>query len=327
MFDFFGLTNEQLNLLENTNIPSTYYQTDNLAYKFWFRSLLQKIDSSILFKNLPKGWSNDYLMFCLWLRGYVGVFETNIREYKRFGDAGDRIILFSACNVAGVDLYYQPTTATLINPMYKLQKGLSFEIGKNIELLKLCPDFRGCFDIIFYYSSKLAEISKGLDIGFLNAKTPMILSASNEAQAATLKKVYDKVQSGQSLVIWDSDSDSDEVIPRKEPFESWSQNYKETYICHDLLEDMESLLNQFCMEVGIPTTAGIEKKERLITAEADFSIAQSQARISCWAETLKESLDVINEKYGLNIEVEYASENNPDRDGELSESDSEQEPG
>ena len=55
MFDFFGLTNEQLNLLENTNIPANIYKTDNVAYKFWFRSLLQKIDSSIVFENLPDG--------------------------------------------------------------------------------------------------------------------------------------------------------------------------------------------------------------------------------------------------------------------------------
>lgn len=320
MFDFFGLTNEQLNLLENTNIPANIYKTDNVAYKFWFRSLLQKIDSSIVFENLPDGWSNDYLMFCLWLRGFVGVFESNIRKFEKYGNAGNRNILFTACNIAGLDFYYQPTTATMINPVYT--KTEVFEVNKDIFLLKLCPDFRGCFDILHYYADKLATISAGLDMGFTNAKTPMILTASSEGQAATLKKIYDKVQAGQSLIVWDDLNDNDEIMPRKEPFEFWNQDFRQTYLCTTLLQDMSTLLNQFYQEIGIPIC--IDKKERLVTTEADFSIAQSQARISCWAETLKESLDIINKQFGLQIGVSYASENNDNRDGKLSESDGEQ---
>ena len=55
----------------------------------------------------------------------------------------------------------------------------------------------------------------------------------------------------------------------------------------------------------------------MITSEADFASAQSQARIACWVETLRESLEIINKKFNINIEVEYAREinDNGDREG------------
>ena len=167
-----------------------------------------------------------------------------------------------------------------------------------------------------FYAGKLSEICKGIDMGLLNAKTPMILSASNEAQALSLKKIYDKVQAGESLIVWDDEMfNSDEIMPRKEPFEAWTNNFKDTYIVTSLLTDMQTILNSFYTEIGLPVS--LEKKERLVTSEADFSIAQSQARIACWYETIQESLEIINKKYNLNIEVEYARTNDidGDRDG------------
>ena len=74
MFDF--LLENSSDLFENMHIPNVYEKHDNVSYKYWFRSLLHKIDSSIVFKNLPEGWNNDFFMFCLWVRGYVLVFKT-----------------------------------------------------------------------------------------------------------------------------------------------------------------------------------------------------------------------------------------------------------
>ena len=300
-----------INILENIKVPNTYWTGKTWEYKYWFRSLLQKIDSSLIFSGIPANWSNDFFMLCLWARGFVCVFESNRNDLQKFGPE----LLFQPCNIAGYDFYYQPTTALVSNPMYQKE----FKIGTNCELLKLTPDFRGIFDILDYYASKLAEISKSIDMGLINAKMPMILTATNEAQAETLKKVYDKVQAGESLVLYkDLGSDNDEIIPRENPFEFWSQDFRQTYLVHNLLEDMQLILNSFYVEIGLPVA--IEKKERLVTSEADFSSAQSQARISCWVETLRESFDRINKLFGIKLEVEYARTNNLDGYGDGAES-------
>ena len=142
-------------------------------------------------------------------------------------------------------------------------------------------------------------------MGLVNTKYPLILSAKNEAQAETLKKVYDKVQAGESLVVYKDDITSDEIMPTKDPFEAWNQDFKQTYIVHNLLEDMQLILDSFYTEIGLPVA--VEKKERLVTSEADFAEAQSQARITCWKETLDECFEKINKMYGTDMSVEIAA--------------------
>lgn len=307
------LNERNIELLENLKFPNTYWKGRTQEYRYWFRSLLQKIDSSLIFTGFPDGWSNDFFMLCLWAFGFVGVFKSDRGDLKKFGESG---VLFQPCTISGFDFYYQPKKFMVSNPMYSKE----FEVGKNAELLKLTPDFCGVFDIIDYYATKLAEISKGIDMGLINTKMPVILTASNDAQSATLKKIYDKVQAGESLVVYkNTQEDSKEIMPTKEPFEVWNQDFKQTYIVHNLLEDMQLILDSFYVEIGLPVA--IEKKERLVTSEADFASAQSQARISCWVETLNESFDKIEKTLGLRLEVEYAAQkNDTDGDGDVSES-------
>ena len=309
MLDFFST--ECATLLSNLNIPDVYFK-ESVTYRYWFRSLLHKIDSSIIFKGLPEGWNNDFFMFCLWVRGFVLVFETKKKELQKYGKNG---IVFQPCTLTGkLDFYWQPTGAKVANPYVDLLNK-DFKLGKDAHLLKLTPDYLGVLDIIDFYASKLAELSEGVDMSIINSKFGMIATASNEAQAMTLKAVYDKFQKGEPLVVFDDlTKESDEVIPRKEPFEIWVQELKKNYILTDQLADLQTILNSFYTEIGLPVA--VEKKERLVTTEADFAVAQSQARISCWVETLKESLEIINKDFNTNIEVDYACTNDNTSDRE-----------
>ena len=316
MLDFFS--ENTIDLLNGMQIPSTYWKDRSLAYRYWFRSLIHKIDSSIIFNNLPEGWSNDFFMFCLWCKGYVLVFKTDRKDLQKFGKNG---IVFNPCTLGGYDFYYQPTFAIVANPHMPSKFENKFELDKDkAALLKLTPDFLGVLDIIDYYASKLAELSKGIDMSIINSKFGLIASASNEAQAATLKSVMDELQKGNPLVVYkDQLNESDEIMPRKEPFEIWIQELKKNYILTEQLADMQTILNSFYTEIGLPVA--IEKKERMITSEMDVASAQSQARIACWVETLRESLEIINKKFNTNIEVQYAREvnDNGDRAGAESE--------
>ena len=307
---FYGFSEHEINLLESVNIPNTYWKNKSEAYLYWFRSLLHKIDSSLVFNNLPVGWNNDYFMLCLWAVGFVGVFSSSRKDLKPYGPN----VLFSVCTLADKDFYYQPKKIVISNPYYEA----TLELGKEAELLKLTPDFKGVFDIIDHYSTLLAEASKGLFMGLVNAKTPMILSAKSQSQSSTLKKIYDKVQRGETLVIDYDFSDNNEIIPAKEPFESWTNDFSKTYIVHSLLEDMNTILDSFYKEIGLPVAN--EKKERLITSETEIATAQSQARISCWYETIKESLEKINKHFNLSIGVTYACKIDTSRNGKLFES-------
>lgn len=299
---------------EKLKIPNTYYKDKTYEYQYWFRSLLQKIYSSLIFKGIPDGWPQDFFLDCLFLLGYVGVFKS-----ERFGDEEDQMA-FQPCALAGWDFYYEPTKAIVSNPLFTKE----FTIHKDIEILKLTPDYIGIIDIIDYYATKLAELSKGIDMGLINAKMPIILTANNQAQASSLKAVYDKVQSGETLVVWKDETDQfDEVIPRKDPWETWTNDFKSTYIVSELLENLKTILDSFYTEIGLPVA--IEKKAHALDQEADFMAAQSQARIACWVQSLEESFMHIEKLFGLRLEVEFArdeqEQDDTDGSGDVSKRD------
>lgn len=303
-------TEREINIMESIKVPNTYWKGKSREYQFFFRSLLQKIDSALIFKGLPKDWSQDFFLLCLWALGYVAVFKS-----ERFGDK-ETGMAFQPCTLSGFDFYYQPTIAKIANPKYQAD----LEIHKKCEILKLTPDFFGIFDIIDHWATQLAECSKGIYMGLINAKMPMVLSANNASQAETLKKIYDKVQNGDPLVVWkDQTQQFGEVIPRKDPFEVWNQDFKQTYVVTNLLDDMQKILDQFYTEIGLPVA--IEKSAHALDQEADFQAAQSQARIACWVATLNESFKQIEATFGLHLEVEYAREDNVSGTGESSEHD------
>ena len=286
-----------INILESMSVPSTYWNLKSQQYQYWFRSLLQKIDSCLVFNNLPKDWSQDFFLLCLWARGYVAVFES-----ARFGDK-ETGIAFQPCTLGGpLDFYYNPTKAIVSNPLY--QKELI--IHQDCEILKLTPDFNGCWDIIDHYATQLAELTKGINVGLINAKMPVVITADSLAESEKLKKVYDKVQAGESLVVWKEDTNhfDKEIIPRSNPFEdAFLNDFQKTYIVGELLENLETIMDQFYMEIGLPVR-NFDGKAHMLNAEADMSSAQAQSRVSCWVNTLNESLELINNHFGTNLEVE-----------------------
>lgn len=286
-----------INILESMSVPSTYWNLKSQQYQYWFRSLLQKIDSCLVFKNLPKDWSQDFFLLCLWARGYVAVFES-----ARFGDK-ETGIAFQPCTLGGpLDFYYNPTKAIVSNPLY--QKELT--IHQDCEILKLTPDFNGVWDIIDHYSTQLAELTKGINVGLINAKMPVVITADSLAESEKLKKVYDKIQAGESLVVWKEDTNhfDKEIIPRSNPFEdAFLNDFQKTYIVGELLENLQTIMDGFYMEIGLPVR-NFDGKAHMLNAEADMSDAQAQSRVSCWINTLNESLELINNHFGTNLEVE-----------------------
>ena len=68
------------------------------------------------------------------------------------------------------------------------------------------------------------------------------------------------------------------------------------------MQDVTTLLNAFDKEIGIPTVP-YQKKERMVTSEADSTKIESIARVSLWIETLNSSYSIFNKKYGYNIKA------------------------
>lgn len=279
---------EKINLSSGTYFPSCVKSFNNDTFDLWQRALFQRACSTLILK-VPKEWkkNKDLLYWCLFAYGYAGC--GSLPEIGRWFNPG---------TIEGYDFYYHPKFFKLNNPYYANQ-GIdkTLEIGKDCELLRLTPDYKGIWDVITYYAEKLAVIDVAINSAIINSKFAYIVGAKNRAAAEVLKKLFDKVNSGEPSVFFDAKLANDGT-DKEEPWQFLDRNVKENYIVMDLLRDFQTVINDFDTEVGIPTLP-YEKKERLVTDEAQSKQIDATSRSIIWYDTLKDSFDIANEFLGL----------------------------
>ena len=291
---YLPLNFDQINLIEGTYNPSTIKAYNNQAFNYWQRSLCQRALSIFRF-DLPEDWRGapqNLLEFWLLYRGFVAVFDS-----PEFG------FTFNPCAISGYNWYYQPVKALIANPALK-SGGLELEIGKDCELLRLTPDYCGIWDIITYYSEKLAGIDNSINTSIVNSKIAWILGAKNKSSAEAIKKALDKINKGESAVILDSKlvNTSKKPSDTDEPWNLIDLEVKKNYILDSLLQEFQTILNCFDAEIGIPSVP-YAKKERMVTSEAESRIIDSRARCLVWLDNLTSSIDIINDHFSTDLSV------------------------
>lgn len=281
---------QELNAIDGTYTPSEIHDADDYTYWYWFRSLFQRAASTLEF-DFPEKFTaeeKDFFYYCLLKYGFVCVFNSD-----SFG------LSFNPCTVYGFDLYYQPTNAIVTNPA--LTESLDLKIHEECELIKLTPDYLGIFDVIDYYAVKLSNMSCSIDMTVENSKTAFVLAGKTKSAIQTLKKIVDKISKGITTIV----ADARVTNPREdvEPFTWLTRNAKDSYVGTDLLQDMQTVLNMFDREIGIPTIP-YQKKERMVEFESKSAMIDSSSRLSTWIRTLEASLESVNKMFGTDFNVE-----------------------
>lgn len=267
--------------------PSTMHVRDtNLAWYFR-RYLLQK--AIAVFKwNLPKEWSQNYILYVLYCWGYFAVVNTD-----KFG------VIAQACSLAGYDVFYQPTKAIISNPL--LTGILEPKIGTQCTLVKLQPDYGGIMDKVNFYADMLALSAETAGTNLFNSKLAYVFASGSKQDAESFKKMYDNIASGEPAQFVGKNLFNEDGSPNWTMF---NQNLKQSYIAGDILEDMRKWELKFCSDLGIPNS-NTEKKERLITSEVE----SNNVEVKLWAdlalESLKKSCEEANEMFGINMSVDW----------------------
>lgn len=281
---------EEINRLSGTFSPNSIKARNNRSFAFWERALFQRAISTLEF-TFPEEWDGapkDMILYALFKLGYVMV------SYEpQFGQFAQPVTL------GGKGFYYQPTKAILSNPLL----GKEYEIGVNCEILKLTPDYMGIWDIIDRYAEQLSNLDNAINVALINCKVTKIAAAKTKGAAQALKKVLDLSNQGEPSVIFDQRV-IDDAQSKDEPFQFLDLNVnKNSYITPELLQDLQTILNSFDCEIGIPTVP-YQKKERMVTSEADSKQIESVARITVWMETLQSSIKKIKKLYpGITLDV------------------------
>lgn len=281
---------EQLNVFAGTYTPNYVKPCNNKSYMYWERSLFQRALSVIRIDGLPDEWDENvrnFLYWCLFRIGFVACFNST-----KYG------VAFQPCTLKGYDFYYQFTEAIVTNPTYKR----TFTIHKDCEILKIAPDYMGIWDIISRYARRLSALDPAIEMAIENSKYSNVWGARNKAGAKFLAKMVDKIQEGEPSVIFDTSIliPLDKVTKDDIVVNLSQKDIKSTYLGTQLLQDFATILNEFDTEIGIPTLP-YQKKERMVTDEAESKQEDATSRSKIWVDTMNGCFKKINEMLGTNM--------------------------
>lgn len=280
---------EEINLAAGRYSPSMVKSYNNQQFLLWERALFQRACSTLII-TMPEVWkkNKDLMYFVLFRNGFLCCGRDNDFGVGKW---------FNPCTLSGFDFYYRPTTALVCNPYIKSVTGqensLELKIGTDCEIIKLTPDYFGIWDVISYYAEKLAVCDVAINTAIINSKFAYIVGAKNKAAAEVMKKLFDNVNSGAPAVFFDKKLAND-GMDKDEPWQFLDRKVKESYIVTDLLRDFQTIINDFDSEIGIPTIP-YEKKERMVTTEANSKQIDATSRSVIWFDTLRDSFKIANE--------------------------------
>lgn len=267
--------------------PSTMHVTNTGLQWYFRRYLLQKAIAVFKWK-LPEKWAKNYFLYVLYCWGYIAVVNTN-----KFG------VICQGCSLSGYDIFYQPTRATISNPL--LRGILNPKIDVQCTLIRLQPDYGGIMDKINFYADIMALSAETIGTDLFNSKLAYVFAAANKSAAESFKKMYDQIASGEPATVIDKNLYNEDGSPNWMMF---NQNLKDSYIVSDIMEDLRKWELKFCSDLGIPNS-NEEKKERLIVDEVN----SNNVEVKLWAdlalEELKASCEKTRNMFGIDIDVDW----------------------
>lgn len=301
---------EGLNQYSSNRSVAGRVQND-LNTSFYMRALWQRAIAGTGFK-LPKSWrkAKRYFKNVLFSLGYIGVVDTP--KYGRIPQI---------CSFSGYGLFLQPTNMIVSQPLVQFE-GV---IGVNCELIHLCGDYRGIWDIVEHYAIRLSIAITSVDCALINERLSLLAAGKSKQASETLKYLYEKISAGEPFAVYDKAIKSDSLDGSDDPIWTFSQDVANQYISDKLLADIDTILMQFDREIGIAAVG--EKKERMLTDEIQMQNEDACARSSTWFENLQDSFEAVNDlfpdldlgftmKYGGEV-YEYNATSNSDRSIEL----------
>lgn len=278
------------NAIISQTTPNTVHVKNVGLTRFFQRYLLQKAISVFKWK-MPSMWSRDYFLYTLYCWGFIAIVNTD-----KFG------VIPQGCGLKGYNVFYQPRSVIIQNPL--ISHTLEPEIGRNCVLLKLQPDFGGIMDLVSFYAQEMALASEAVDVNLLNSKLSYVFTASNKNAAESLKKLYDRIASGEPAVVVDKALYNDDGSVCWKAFQ---QNVGQNYIVSDLLSDLRKIEAEFDTKAGIPN-ANTDKKERLISDEVNANNVETRNLPELWLESLRQGCEEARMMFGIDLSVDWRNQ-------------------
>lgn len=233
--------------------------------------------------NLPDTMNARYLEMCLYYKGQAALLY----------DEDYGFINTQAADSGYINIYGLPTKINCYSFSYNKLREL-YVPGTNLPAEEECILVMNNYQriptasTISLYAERLTEAQRAADINIKAQKTPILL-LTDKNQELTLRNLYAQYD-GNSPVIF-----GDKNLLADKPIDSIST--EAPFLANDIRVYMKEIWNDFLTFLGISNLD--EKKERLVTKEADSNNELINMNMQSYLIPRKQACKEFNDKFGL----------------------------
>lgn len=257
------------------------------SYNTLFKRMKNLTISMFEWKNVPATVNLRYLEEMLFEQGRIA-----------WIDLEGRGVFALQCTLGGqLNMYNEPTTIRTVSVDQSVSK--AFELyGDDCVLMWNDYSRSPTRNIVEMFAKRIHQIERTIDLNVYQQRTPNIVMMKDEKQLLAFKNLFKDYEAYEPVTYASKklgDLENDILIA---PFKSDYVSDKLTDLKHDYW-------NEFYTFVGIGN-ANTDKRERLNGDEVNANNGQILAQREIMLKERQAAVKIINEKFGLNISVDYA---------------------
>lgn len=260
------------------------FNDKELAVRNYIAYMLDRTQRIFEYKGLPDTVPQRMLEFLLQVNGYACFGECNGELYAFYGGLGGE-----------PDAYYRPTVCVVANPFLKFNK--TFKIDKDCVIMRNDSLLYGLLPLFSRYATAMAENDISFRLSSVNTRIEFLLSAPDDSTKQAAEKFLKDIEEGKQGVI--ASNEFLEGIKAQEVGRSMR-----TFT--DLIEYQQYLKASWFNEIGLNANYNM-KREKLSTTESQMNNDALLPLVEDMLEQRRLACEKINEMFGTDISVEFAS--------------------
>lgn len=250
------------------------------SYLMYLRQCRSLAENVFLFENLPEYVDVAYINKILVEKGSIAWFKDEVMG----------LLALPWVRQGNLDVYGRPTTIRVYgtNGYTKV-----LNVGEYVIMYDNYGKYPLLLDIT-QYAQRLANCVRVQDINVSQQKTPRYWKTSQD-KVESIKGLLNKIDSDENAVIGYEDIDIDNTQCVLEPA---------PYVTDKLDDYKNNIFNEFLRLIGVANLT-VQKKERNIKDEVLASQGGTIASRFSRFEPRKKAVDLINEKFNVDIQVKF----------------------